>query len=197
MLHCIFQQRKGSLSKEKFEDTKGINRSHKSKKARQYNGQKTRYKRTNNNLQNTTQKTLNRATRTKLKCSFLMLLSWKGRFYDHTHPSKQTFYRRRPSQWHILRMFCLQVCSRYVLTCCCSTLGETYVSYNHDDNKFINHHKISLQDISAIQNKITISFQTDKTNNKIYEACRRKRTMKVKTKFNIYNVEAQTSSTRM
>lgn len=113
------------------------------------------------------------------------------------YPSKQTFYRRRPSQCHILPIFCLQSCSRYVLTCCCSTLGETYVSYNHDDNKFINRHQISLQDISAIQNKITISFQTDKTNNKIYEACRRKRTMKVKTKFNIYNVEAQTSSTRM
>jgi hypothetical protein len=43
--------------KEKFEDTKGITRSHKSKNDRQYNGQKTKDKMTNNDLQNTTQKT--------------------------------------------------------------------------------------------------------------------------------------------
>lgn len=150
----------------------------------------------NNNLQNTTQKTLDRATRTKLRCSFLMLLSWKGRFYDHTHyilANKPFIGDVHLSATYYLFFVCNLVLAMY----CCSTLGETYVSYNHDDNKFINRHKVSLQDISAIQNKITISFQTDKTNNKIYEACRRKRTMKVKTKFNIYNVEAQTSSTRM
>ena len=39
---------------EKFEDTKGVTRSRKSKKERQQNGQK---KRTNNDLQNITQKT--------------------------------------------------------------------------------------------------------------------------------------------
>jgi len=42
-------------------------RSRKSKKGRQYNGQKKKYKRTNNDLQNTTQKTNDRATRTPLK----------------------------------------------------------------------------------------------------------------------------------
>jgi hypothetical protein len=42
-----------------FEDTKGVFRSRKSKKDRQYNGQK---KRTNNDLQNTTQKTEDGAT---------------------------------------------------------------------------------------------------------------------------------------
>ena len=43
-----------------FEDTKGVFRSRKSKKDRQYNGQK---KRTNNDLQNITQKTEDGATR--------------------------------------------------------------------------------------------------------------------------------------
>ena len=42
---------------EKFEDTKGVIRSRKSKKYRQHNGQKNYDKRTNNDLQNTTQKT--------------------------------------------------------------------------------------------------------------------------------------------
>jgi hypothetical protein len=41
-----------NLGKLKFEDTKGAIRIHKSKKTRQYNGQKKKYKRTNNDLQN-------------------------------------------------------------------------------------------------------------------------------------------------
>jgi hypothetical protein len=44
---------------EKFEDTKGVTRSRKSKKERQQNGQK---KRTNNDLQNITHKTKDRVT---------------------------------------------------------------------------------------------------------------------------------------
>jgi len=43
--------------KEEFEDTKGAIRIHKSKKDRQHNGQMNKAKRTNNVLQNTTQKT--------------------------------------------------------------------------------------------------------------------------------------------
>jgi len=43
--------------KEEFEDTKGAIRIHKSKKDRQHNGQMNKDKRTNNVLQNTTQKT--------------------------------------------------------------------------------------------------------------------------------------------
>jgi hypothetical protein len=50
-----------------FEDTNGVMRSRKSKMGRQYNGQKKRMKRTNNDMQNTTHKTKNRATRTLLK----------------------------------------------------------------------------------------------------------------------------------
>jgi hypothetical protein len=42
---------------QKFEDTKGVIRRHKSEKDRQYNGQKKTDKRTNNDLQNATQKT--------------------------------------------------------------------------------------------------------------------------------------------
>ena len=51
---------------EEFEDTKGVIRIHKSKKDRQHNGQKKKYKRTNNDLQNT-HKTKDRITRTSLK----------------------------------------------------------------------------------------------------------------------------------
>ena len=42
---------------QKFKDAKGVIRSRKSKKYRQHNGQKNYDKRTNNDLQNTTQKT--------------------------------------------------------------------------------------------------------------------------------------------
>ena len=56
---------------EKFEDTKGVIRSRKSKKERQRNGQQICFKRTtrgtNNHLQNITQKTKGRAIRTPLK----------------------------------------------------------------------------------------------------------------------------------
>ena len=51
---------------EEFEDAEGIIRIRKSKN-RQHNGQKKRDKRTNNDLQNTTQKTNDRVTRTPLK----------------------------------------------------------------------------------------------------------------------------------
>ena len=49
-----------SLQNEQFEDTKGIIRSRKSKKDRQYNGQKKKYQRTNNDLQNIKHKTKDR-----------------------------------------------------------------------------------------------------------------------------------------
>ena len=55
--------------KEEFEDTKGVIRIRISKKNRKHNGQKKRYKRTNNNLQNIqhTHQTKDRVTRTPLK----------------------------------------------------------------------------------------------------------------------------------
>jgi len=53
---------------EQFEDTKGVIRSRQSKQDRQFNGQmKKNNNKTNYNLQNTTQKIKNRATRTPLK----------------------------------------------------------------------------------------------------------------------------------
>ena len=52
---------------EKFEDIKGVIRIRKSKKDRQYNSQRQKDKGTNNDLQNITQKTKDRATRTPLK----------------------------------------------------------------------------------------------------------------------------------
>ena len=52
---------------EKLEDIKEVIRNRKSKKDRKLNGQKNKDKRTSNDLQNTTQKTKDRATRTLLK----------------------------------------------------------------------------------------------------------------------------------
>ena len=51
----------------KFEDSKGVIRISKSKKDREHNGQKKKYKRTNYGLQNITQKIKDRVTRTPLK----------------------------------------------------------------------------------------------------------------------------------
>jgi hypothetical protein len=57
---------------EKIEDTTGVIRIRKSKKDRRY-GQNEKDKRTNNNLQNTTEKTKDRVTQTSLKtgCEFM------------------------------------------------------------------------------------------------------------------------------
>ena len=55
------------FDKEDLEDTKRVIRIHKSKKNRQHNGLKKKDKRTNNDLQNTTHKTKDRATRTPLE----------------------------------------------------------------------------------------------------------------------------------
>ena len=51
------------MTKEEFEDTKVVIRIRISKKNRQHNGQKKMYKRKNNELLNTTQKTEDRVTR--------------------------------------------------------------------------------------------------------------------------------------
>ena len=52
---------------EKFDDAKELIRNRKSKKDRQHNDKKKQDKRTNNDLQNFTQKTKDRAKRTPLK----------------------------------------------------------------------------------------------------------------------------------
>jgi hypothetical protein len=54
-------------NKEKLEDTKGVISILKSKKDRLYNDQKKKGKRTNNDLQNITEKIKDQATRTPLK----------------------------------------------------------------------------------------------------------------------------------
>jgi len=53
--------------KKEFEDIKGVIRIRKLKKDRQHNDQKKKDKRTNNDLQNITNKTKDRVTRTPLK----------------------------------------------------------------------------------------------------------------------------------
>ena len=55
------------LCQEEFEDTKGVIGIRKSKEDRQHNGQNKKHKWTNNDLQNTTQKTKDRVTQTSLK----------------------------------------------------------------------------------------------------------------------------------
>jgi hypothetical protein len=56
------------LHEEEFEDTKGVIRIRISKKNRQHNGQKKKYKRTNNDLQNIhVYKTKDRVTRNPTK----------------------------------------------------------------------------------------------------------------------------------
>ena len=56
-----------SISKEEFEGTKEVIRIRNLKKVRQFNGQKNNYKTTNNDLESTTQKTKDHATRAQLK----------------------------------------------------------------------------------------------------------------------------------
>ena len=60
----LFQYYTKKKEVNKFEDIKRLMANRKSNKNRQYNGQK---KKDNNNLQNTTQKTKDWATRTQLK----------------------------------------------------------------------------------------------------------------------------------
>jgi hypothetical protein len=62
----ILFHKESYVKQEKFEDTKGIIRICKSKD-RQHNGQKKKDERTNNDLQNITQKTKDRVTQTPLK----------------------------------------------------------------------------------------------------------------------------------
>ena len=56
-----------TLIQEEIEDTKEVIRIVYRKKNRQHNGKKKKHKRTNNDLQNTTQKANDRVTRTPLK----------------------------------------------------------------------------------------------------------------------------------
>jgi len=60
-------KRKKSKGQEEFEDNTGIIRTRKSKKDRQYNDQKKKEKRTNNDKQSIAQKIKDRAKRTPLK----------------------------------------------------------------------------------------------------------------------------------
>jgi len=61
-------------SLEEFEDTKGVIRIRKLKKDRQHNVQNKKDKRANNDLQNITQKTKDRVTRTPQTTSYISIL---------------------------------------------------------------------------------------------------------------------------
>ena len=60
---------------EEFEDTKVVIRIRISKKNKQHNGQKKKYKRTNNNLQNTMHKAKDQVTQTPLKIGDELMFS--------------------------------------------------------------------------------------------------------------------------
>jgi len=85
---------------EEFEDTEGVIRIRKSKD-RQNNGQKKKYKRTNNDLQNITHKTKDRVTRTpeplqtcELRCC--------GSVSSPCSTSDKTYETANVEKWHIL-----------------------------------------------------------------------------------------------
>ena len=67
LIRTLFSIRKCTTCREKFEYTKGVIRICISKNEIQYNGQMKKDKRTNNDLQNITQKTKDQATRTTIK----------------------------------------------------------------------------------------------------------------------------------
>ena len=71
-----------ALLEEKFEDTKGVIRSRKSKD-RQYNYQKKKNKSSNDDLQNTTETTKDWLTRTPLKIKTLLPTTTKFIIFDH------------------------------------------------------------------------------------------------------------------
>ena len=58
-------------------ETKGVIRNRNSKNGRQYNGQKKKDKRTNNDSQNITQKTKDRTTRAPLKQTIIKMDQWE------------------------------------------------------------------------------------------------------------------------
>jgi len=62
---------------EEFEDTKEVTRNRKLKKDRQHNGQKKKYKGTNNDLQNITHKTKDPVTSTPVKTGSELMCSTK------------------------------------------------------------------------------------------------------------------------
>ena len=96
-LDCMYSNR----SLERFEDTKRAIRSRKSKKDRQYNGQTKKDNRTNNYLQNISEKTKDRATRTGTKNWGWNQMPRKGKqFLLHTwHPSCYSCYKPGDKSW--------------------------------------------------------------------------------------------------
>ena len=77
---------------EEFEDTTGVIRTRKAKKHRKHNGQEKKYKRTNNDLQNITHKTIDRVTRIPLKTGGE--LRWYGRVSSSCSTSSTIFLRQ-------------------------------------------------------------------------------------------------------
>jgi hypothetical protein len=86
------------MLQEMFKDAKGEIRNRISKRERQHNGQKIKGKRTNNDLQNITQKTNDRATRSESSCTgrvccsnYLMILTIFLQEMTTSTPTEETF----------------------------------------------------------------------------------------------------------
>ena len=94
------------MSQEEFEDTKEIIRIRKLEKNRQHNGQKKKYKRTNNNQTMSCQKTLETTERklTAINCNKknLILIS----LFDWMSPEMEA-RGRRPPMSHFLHANCV------------------------------------------------------------------------------------------
>ena len=78
---------------EEFEDTKGAIRIHISKKNRQHNGQKNKYKRTNNDLQD---KTKDRVTQTPLKTAGELMYSGRVSSSCSTRGTRRVYLVTNP-----------------------------------------------------------------------------------------------------
>jgi len=84
-----------------FENTKGVIRIHKSKKIRQHNGQMKNEKRRNNDLQNNTQKTKDRVTRTPLKTGGELRCSGREGSSCSTRGSRHVTLVTNPARSHV------------------------------------------------------------------------------------------------
>jgi hypothetical protein len=91
--------------KKSFENSKGVARSRKSKD-RQDNGQRNEDKRTNNDLQNTTQKTIDRATRTPLKTGGELCCSGRVSSSCSTSDTRRPTVKLKRHEHHLIWKSC-------------------------------------------------------------------------------------------
>ena len=92
--YIIIYQNKSVSRLEEFEESKGVIRNRKSKNDRQYNGQKKKEIGTKNELQNTTEKTKDRATQTLLKTGDELMCSGRVNTSCTTYDTRRVNVKR-------------------------------------------------------------------------------------------------------